>query len=118
MYQSARRWRALLESATSAYTIGEAGVIRLTGKNSRTDYATCAEYQQKADVDSAITLHSQIKMAPETAVALHNDIWSMRGDENSNTRIKQAVLSETKTELEHRRWTVTRWRGPFVLILN
>jgi hypothetical protein len=42
----------------------------------------------------------------------------MRGDENSNTRIKQAVLSETKTESEQRRWTVTRWRGPFVLILN
>jgi hypothetical protein len=42
----------------------------------------------------------------------------MRGDENRNTRIKQAVLPETKTELEHRRWTVTRRRGPFVLILN
>ena len=118
MYQIARQWKVLLESATSAYTIVEARVIRLIGKNSKTDYATCAEYQQKADADSAITLHSQIKMAPETAEAFYNDIWSMRGDENSNTRIKQAVLSETKIESEQRRWTVTRWRGPFVLILN
>ena len=118
MYQIARQWKVLLVSATSAYTIGEAGVTRLTGKNSRTDYATCAGYQQKADADSAITLHSQIKMAPETAEAFRNDTCSMRGDENRNTRIKQAVLPETKTELEHRRWTVTRRRGPFVLILN
>ena len=53
-------------------------------------------------------------MEPEIAEAFCNDAFSMRDGENKNTRIKQAVLSEIKTEPEYRRWTVTRWEGPFV----